>query len=63
MSRPICWVCSKQLMYVAGKPVFAVIVDPIGAEHRVHKACAKQEQADREAQRAKDFRQFTGGAK
>jgi hypothetical protein len=50
-------------MYVSGKPVFAVLVDPIGNEHRVHKACAKQDQLDRDEQRAKDFKQFVGGAK
>lgn len=63
MSRPICWVCARQLMYVGGKPVCAVIVDPIGAEHRVHKACAKQDQFEREAQQTQDFKQFAGRGK
>lgn len=46
MSRPICWDCGKQLMYVAGKPVFAVVFDPIGTEHHVHKECAKRAAQD-----------------
>jgi len=41
MSRPRCFECGKQLMYVAGKPVFAVYVDPIGVEHKLHKDCFK----------------------
>ena len=63
MSRPICWICGRQLMYVARKPVFALIVDPIGAEHRVHKYCAKREQHELENQQLADFNQRVGGAK
>lgn len=63
MSRPICWVCSGRLMYVDGKPVFSVIVDPIGAEHKVHKECFKREQQDRDDELLKDFRQRTGGTR
>lgn len=62
MSRPICWICSKQLMYVGGKPVFTVLVDPIGAEHKVHKACAKEDQAERDQQQAADFKQRVGAS-
>lgn len=60
MSRPICWVCGKQLMYVSGKPVYAVMTDPIGAEHKVHKACAKYERVDADEERRKDFNEFAG---
>ena len=42
MSRPICWDCGKQLMYVKGKPVWALYVDPIGNEHKLHKMCAER---------------------
>jgi len=38
MSRPTCWECGKQLMYVKDKPVWAVVVED-GVEHRVHKDC------------------------
>lgn len=62
MSRPICWICSKQLMYVHGAPVYAVIVDPIGAEHKVHKECAKQDQREREDLQIEDFKQRVRGA-
>ena len=40
MSRPTCWHCGKQLMYVKGKPVWYVYTDPIGNEHKMHKICA-----------------------
>jgi nucleoside 2-deoxyribosyltransferase len=38
MARPTCWECGKQLMYVKGKPVWAVVVED-NVEHRVHKDC------------------------
>lgn len=41
MARPRCYECGKQLMYVNGKPVFAVWIDPIGNEHKMHKDCFK----------------------
>lgn len=40
MARPTCFLCSKQLMYVKGKPVWAIVVID-GIEHRVHKDCKK----------------------
>ena len=45
MSAPsFCWVCRKTLggMNQRNKPKsFAVVADPVGNEHRVHKACVK----------------------
>lgn len=46
MSRPICFHCGRQLMYVKGKPVYSLYTDPIGAEHKLHKACFKNEGYD-----------------
>lgn len=39
-----CWVCGKPLGPVVGHPTktsCAVVVDPIGNEHRTHLVCAK----------------------
>lgn len=58
MSRPRCWVCFKQLMYVNGVPVFAVLTDPSGVDHKVHKACMKAEKAARECELTKNHREF-----
>lgn len=41
MSRPRCWHCGKQLMYVKGKPVWYIYTDPIGNVHKLHKVCAQ----------------------
>lgn len=45
MSAPsFCWVCNKTLggHHQRNKPKsFAVVADPSGKEHRVHKACVK----------------------
>lgn len=42
MSRPTCWHCGKQLMYVKGKPVWHEYTDPLGHVHKLHKLCADQ---------------------
>ena len=41
MSRPTCWECGKQLMYVNGKPVFQTWTDPLGNTVKMHKDCYK----------------------
>ncbi len=38
--RPICWECGRQLSYVKGGMVWAVLVVD-GVSHRVHKDCQK----------------------
>lgn len=35
----ICWHCTLQLQRVKGGFIFDLVRDPIGNEHRVHKAC------------------------
>lgn len=38
--NPRCWHCLKRLVYRRGGGFhFALVRDPIGAEHRVHKDC------------------------
>lgn len=36
---PFCWHCSKQLVRIKGGFIYALVVDPDGIEHRVHKDC------------------------
>lgn len=37
---PFCWHCSKQLMRKkSGGFYFAVVCDPLGVNHQVHKQC------------------------
>lgn len=37
-----CWHCSRQLMWKGkGEFSFALVVDPGGNEHRVHKNCLR----------------------
>jgi len=55
MSRPRCWDCGRKLVYLKGKPVFAIYVDPIGAEHKVHKDCLKQQNDARDEERRAAF--------
>jgi len=39
----LCWHCLKHLMWAKGGTVkFSLVVDPTGAEHRVHSACVRQ---------------------
>lgn len=59
MGRPHCWVFGKRLMYVNGKPVHAVIVDPIGVEHKAHKECAKWEKQEQDRTKTSDFNAWT----
>jgi len=40
MARPTCWHCGKQLMYVKGAPVWAIVIVD-GVEHRIHKDCKR----------------------
>ena len=39
-ARPRCFHCGKRLVVMRGKPIFATYVDPIGVEHKMHRACA-----------------------
>lgn len=57
-NRLMCWLCSRRLTYIENKPVFSVIIDPIGAEHKVHKFCAKEDKSNLGEQRRKDFMEF-----
>ena len=38
---PFCWHCGKQLMRAKGGFYFALVGDPAGHEHRVHKDCLR----------------------
>ncbi len=38
---PFCWHCGKQLMRKKGGFYFALVGDPAGHEHRVHKDCLR----------------------
>lgn len=38
---PFCWHCGKQLMRKKDSFYFALVVDPAGHEHRVHKGCLR----------------------
>jgi len=41
--NPRCWHCLRRLMYKKGGGFkFALVVDPIGAEHRVHLHCVSE---------------------
>ena len=42
MTRPICWECGNQLMYVKGAPVFETYTDELGHAHKLHKDCFKR---------------------
>lgn len=47
MGPSFCWLCRGQLsLDKAGEPIFAVVKDPLGHEHRVHKACEKPAERD-----------------
>jgi hypothetical protein len=38
---PFCWHCNRQLMRKKGGFYFALVSDPDGHEHRVHKDCLR----------------------
>lgn len=41
--NPRCWHCLNRLTYKKGGGFrFSLVVDPLGAEHRVHLACVDQ---------------------
>lgn len=56
MARPRCYLCFKQLMYVKGSPVYAVLKDENG-EHKVHKDCLKQEKLEIDKEKSRWFRE------
>jgi len=42
MSRDHCFHCGKELAFVPKKGVvFAIYIDPLGHEHKMHKECLK----------------------
>lgn len=55
MSRPRCFICFKQLMYIKGKPVFATYKDQDGIERKVHRECLKEAKRERDQDRREQF--------
>lgn len=46
-SPSFCWWCRGQLsLDKTGKPIFAVVRDPVGNEHHTHKTCAEPAEKD-----------------